>query len=217
MPPNRHDAAVEWARAVIGSPNLLAEIAWTGHAATTLRLREADADRGFLKIGGPDLAAERDRLAWLRDWVPVPDVLGFTIEPEGAWLLTEPLRGTALNRPDHKADPHRLIRLLVAALVRLHSLDPAACPFTGSGEGAVVIHGDASLPNFVYDGSELVGYLDVGNLRVGDPEVDLAAAVWSLDHNLGPGFGGEFLRAFGWPQTDEATVERLLHSPWMLE
>lgn len=31
----------------------------------------------------------------------------------------------------------------------------------------------------------------------------------SLDYNLGPGFGGEFLRAYGWPQDDEATVEQL--------
>jgi aminoglycoside phosphotransferase len=41
------------------------------------------------------------------------------------------------------------------------------------------VHGDACLPNFV---------------RIDSPEIDLAAAVWSLDHNLGPGFGGAFLR-----------------------
>lgn len=37
---------------------------------------------------------------------------------------------------------------------------------------------------------------------------DDAAAVWSLHHNLGPGWGAAFLEAYGWPDRDEVAVER---------
>lgn len=139
-------------------------------------------------------------------------MLGFADSPEGDWLLTAPLRGADLSRADHTEHPHRLVHLLASALRQLHSLDPATCPFVGPDAGEVVIHGDACLPNFVFAETSFTGYLDVGDLRVGTSEVDLAAAIWSINYNLGPGFGGEFLREYGWPQDDEATVEQLRRS-----
>jgi aminoglycoside phosphotransferase len=208
-------AAVEWARTIRRTPLLAADVAWVNaEGTTTYRLHEDGVVLAYLKVGVGPLARERDRLAWLRDRVAVPDVLGFTSTPGGDWLLTTPLRGAALSQPEHKVQPHRLVRLLVSAIKRVHALDPAGCPFGGPAGGDVVIHGDATLPNFVFDGTRFAGCLDVGDVRLGRPEVDLVAAVWSLDHNLGPGFGGEFLREYGWPQTDETTVERLRRSAW---
>lgn len=212
MAQNQNDAAIEWARTILRKSKLTAEVAWGSDSATTYRLQEDGAALAYLKIGVGALRGERDRLVWLRDKVAVPDVLAFATESKEAWLLTAPLYGTDLCRPDHTAHPDRLVRLLACALMQLHSLDPAGCPFVGPDEGGVVIHGDACLPNFVVDGGQFVGYLDVGDLRLGRPEVDLAAAVWSLDYNLGAGFGGDFLREYGWPEDDEATVEQLRRS-----
>jgi aminoglycoside phosphotransferase len=214
-----HASAVVWARTVTENPGLAAEIAWVNADSTTItyRLHEDGAVVAYLKVGAGALAGERERFLWLRDRVAVPDVLGFASHADGDWLLTAPLPGAALNRPEHTAQPHRLVRLLVSALKRLHALDPARCPFVGADGATAVVHGDATLPNFIFDGTAFTGCLDVGDLRPGRPEVDLATAVWSLDHNLGPGFGGEFLREYGWQQTDDATVERLRRSAWQPE
>lgn len=105
--------------------------------------------------------------------------------------------------------PGVVVRLLATALRGLRSIDRAACPFGRPGPGLVVVHGNACLPNFLATDDRITGYLDVGELRIDRPEVDLAAAVWSLPHNLGPGWGAAFLNAYGWPSTDEATVEQL--------
>ena len=45
-------------------------------------------------------------------------------------------------------------------------------------------------------------------MGVGDVEVDLSAAVWSLQYNLGPVRLG-FLKAYGRPDATEHDVERL--------
>ena len=73
----------------------------------------------------------------------------------------------------------------------------------------IVTRGDACLPNFLYQGGGLSGYVDVGDMTIGEPEVDLAAAVWSLQYNLGPGYGLNFLREYGRQDADDEDVERL--------
>jgi aminoglycoside phosphotransferase len=207
-----HTSAIGWARTVLGRPGLTAEGADRGDAATTYRLSADGTVAAYLKVGSGGLAGERDRLTWLGDRVPVHGVLGFAAADGQEWLLTAPLRGADLSQPVHTARPHRLVRLLASALRRFHAIDPGGCPFGVPADGAVVVHGDACLPNVVFAGTDFGGYLDVGAAGLGSPEVDLAAAVWSLDHNLGPGFGGELLRRYGWPQDDPATVERLRRS-----
>jgi kanamycin kinase len=207
-----HTSAIQWATTILGMPGLTAEFADRGDAATTYRLAEDGAVVGYLKIGAGGLAGERDRLIWLGHRVPVPGVLGFASGDGHERLLTGPLRGADLSQPPHTAQPHRLVRLLASALRRFHAVDPHECPFGCQADGPVVVHGDACLPNFVFDGTELAGYLDVGEVRRGNPEVDLAAAVWSLSYNLGPGFGADLLRRYGWSQHDEPTVERLRRS-----
>ena len=46
-------------------------------------------------------------------------------------------------------------------------------------------------------------------MGVGDVEVDLSAAVRSLQYNLGPGFGRAFLTAYGRPDATDRDVDRL--------
>ena len=59
------------------------------------------------------------------------------------------------------------------------------------------------------DDGTVNGYIDLGEMGVGDIEVDLSAAVWSLQYNLGPGLGERFLRAYGLPDATDHDVRRL--------
>jgi len=49
----------------------------------------------------------------------------------------------------------------------------------------------------------------VGQTGLGDPRQDLAAGVWSLQYNFGPGHGREFLDAYGAPPMADQEIERL--------
>jgi kanamycin kinase len=71
------------------------------------------------------------------------------------------------------------------------------------------VHGDACLPNIIVGDGALNGYIDLGDMGVGDVEVDLSAAVWSLQYNLGPGFGRGFLTAYGLSDATDQDVDRL--------
>lgn len=103
-----------------------------------------------------------------------------------------------------------IIARLAAALRAVHAVDIADWPF--GGVGPVLVHGDACLPNFLFQGDHLSGCIDVGDMRLGDPEVDLAAAVWSLQYNVGRGHGLALLREYGVMDADEEKVERLRRS-----
>ena len=66
-----------------------------------------------------------------------------------------------------------------------------------SDDDLVVCHGDPSLPNFLIDGGELSGVLDLGRLRVADRHLDLAIAQRSVHRNLGPEAVFVFYEAYG--------------------
>ena len=62
----------------------------------------------------------------------------------------------------------------------------------------MLCHGDYCLPNVLLDErGNLTGYVDLGDLAVGDRWWDLAVATWSVTWNLGPGWEEHFLRAYG--------------------
>ena len=54
-------------------------------------------------------------------------------------------------------------------------------------EERVFVHGDLCLPNLLVEGGALSGLVDWSRAGYGDPYQDLALAVRSLEHNLGPG------------------------------
>ena len=64
-------------------------------------------------------------------------------------------------------------------------------------EDLVVCHGDFCLPNVLFRGDELSGYVDLGELGVADRWWDLAVATWSLTWNLGSGYEALFLEEYG--------------------
>lgn len=60
-------------------------------------------------------------------------------------------------------------------------------------EERVFVHGDLCLPNLLVEDGALSGIVDWGRAGYGDPYQDLALAVRSLEHNLGPGDWGRRL------------------------
>jgi kanamycin kinase len=64
-------------------------------------------------------------------------------------------------------------------------------------EDVVVCHGDCCVPNILFHGNTLAGFVDLGELGTADRWWDLAVATWSLTWNFGPGHEPLFLDAYG--------------------
>ena len=52
-------------------------------------------------------------------------------------------------------------------------------------DGRVLLHGDFCLPNILFDGDALSGYIDLGGAGIGDRHIDLFWGAWTLNFNLG--------------------------------
>lgn len=48
----------------------------------------------------------------------------------------------------------------------------------------VLLHGDYCLPNVIFNGDTLSGFIDLGNGGVGDPHIDVYWGIWTLEFNL---------------------------------
>jgi kanamycin kinase len=70
-------------------------------------------------------------------------------------------------------------------------------------EDLVVCHGDYCVPNVLLRGTEVVGFVDLGELGVADRWWDLAVATWSLTWNFGPGYADQFLASYGASRDDK--------------
>lgn len=177
----------------------------------------------YIKVGPPHRefvpAAEVERLAWLGDFVRVPNVLGYDTEPDGTlWLHTSGLPGTSAVLGEWLMRPATVVPELGRALRAFHDRVPvASCPwawsvaerqaFKGSdlrelgdvpAEDLVVCHGDACNPNFILDADGAwLGYVDLGLCGVADRWADLAPALLSLGWNYGPGWEPAFLDGYG--------------------
>ena len=57
----------------------------------------------------------------------------------------------------------------------------------------VLVHGDFCLPNLFTDGKRFIGYIDLGNMSLGDRWMDLALGWRSLKHNADGHYGKVFL------------------------
>ncbi len=201
-----HQPFIDWAKGQLGG-NVSADKEEYGDVSTVYRLRSPKGIY-FLKVGS-DLDKERERLKWLDGKLPVPKIVGFTHMEDKDLLLLSAIEGVNLAELCKSWPAGKVVDKLVGALRSFHALNPASCPFGNPGPGKILIHGDACLPNFIFQGDEFSGYVDLGNVRVDDPEVDFSAAVWSLNYNLGPGHEAEFLKKYGVSDVTEELVERL--------
>ncbi len=73
----------------------------------------------------------------------------------------------------------------------------------------MLVHGDACLPNFIFENDLLSGYIDLADAKLAEPEIDLAATIWSLQYNLGSGHGRTFLDKYGYKEATEFSVDKL--------
>ena len=197
--------ASAWADALAGAEPTACTRVPSNEVNEVYRL-DFDGQRLFLKIG-PHLQREYERLRWLEGRLPAPRPIGLTSEGGADALLMSAVEGDSLASLSASLSPQAVIARLATALRDLHATPAADWPF--GGEGGVLVHGDACLPNFLFVGNDVSGYIDVGGMALADPEVDLAAAVWSLQYNMGAGHGLDFLREYGVVGANEEDVERL--------
>jgi aminoglycoside phosphotransferase len=201
------DRAIEWARKRL--PEIIS-ITKARHGDQSRVYHLQTPSGNFILKVATALSGERDRLAWVEDKALVPRVIEYTALDDNtdALLMTE-LVGK--NLASHKGDwsPEVVVKRLASAIRDFHAIDITDCPFGSLEEGKVLVHGDACLPNFIFDGERFSGYVDLGDMRIDYPEVDLSAAIWSLQYNLGTGYGSQFLTAYGYPDSSEDMVEKL--------
>jgi aminoglycoside phosphotransferase len=203
LPPAVRAAAL----AALGGTRIQQEFAWMSWAGTVWRL-EGATGAVYVKRAH-DLEQERDRTVWLAGRLPVPEVLGLFKGFGDDWLLTRAVPGVPLSDRSLGWEASLVARTLGAILRDIHAVDATGCPFGERKAGHVLIHGDYCLPNVLVKDGRLSGLIDVGGSGLGDPQDDLAAGVWTLQYNFGPGYAREFLDAYGWPPMSDKAIERL--------
>lgn len=70
-----------------------------------------------------------------------------------------------------------------------------------------LIHGDFCMPNILFEGDSVVGFVDAGWACFGDPYHDLALAERSLRHNFGDGHADAFWKAYGIRERNERLMQ----------
>lgn len=108
------------------------EVAIGQSTSMVYRLVSPEMPTLFLKaatgVDTVELKAEHDRLRWLAGRVSVPSVLGFAVDTDCAYLLTEGLPGINAAVVPARLRPQVIIQFAVE-LRKLHSIDPGECPF----------------------------------------------------------------------------------------
>jgi aminoglycoside phosphotransferase len=201
-------APIEWACGLIRPEVTKVVSVRSGDESAVYEISTANR-RWFLKLAS-NLGQEKDCLRWLSGRIPVPTVVDFLPSFERDALLTTGIDGTDLAQLSASWPADKVVSRLAQALRRFHAIDITNFEFGSPPPGAVLVHGDACLPNIMFlpDGT-LSGFVDLGNLHAGDVEDDLSAALWSLQRNLGFGYGPGFLTEYGIIDADDALAERL--------
>jgi len=200
-------ALQSWTEGILGATLNDACRTRSGDNNTVFKITAAGRS-AFLK-SGPRLAPEHQRLLWLRHRVAAPEVLGWRDDGAVQHLLLGVVPGTDVAQLSAVLHPSVIVSRLARALRLLHAIDAADCPFENGSGGDVIVHGDACLPNFMFLEDIWTGIIDVGDCGRGKRETDLAAAVWSLQYNMGPGWGLQFLIEYGIADATEEYTEEL--------
>ena len=108
----------------------------TSSKAGVFRYEREDGAGLFLKINADPcyigLEAEKERMQWIGDRLPVPQVVDYCREGAEEYLLTTALPGSASHRRENHGDKVGLVDLLAQGLRQIHALPIAGCAFDRS-------------------------------------------------------------------------------------
>lgn len=113
------------------------EPVWANELGGLTFVAGTDAHRRYLKWhpadAGADLAGEADRMRWLGQHCPVPEVLAVHGDTDGSVLVTSPLAGENAVSPRWLANPATAVQAIGVGLRSLHDRAPvASCPYSWS-------------------------------------------------------------------------------------
>lgn len=145
------------------------------------------------------LLRERTVNDFLTGKLAVSETVLFVVEGERAFYLKTMLEGETLVEEKYLRNPEELVKLLSQAMRMIHSVDIRDCPIKSlDSEGDCFIHGDFCLPNILAKDGKVSGFIDTEAGGVGDPWMDYAWCIWSLEYNLGTDqYTGMLLDALG--------------------
>ena len=158
-------------------------------------------DDYILKISDNIERLERERTVndFLMGRLAVSETVSFVVEGDRAFYLKTMVKGEALVEKEYLRNPRELVRLLTQAMQMIHAVDISECPIKNpDSEGNSFIHGDFCLPNILAKEGKISGFIDTEAAGIGDPWMDYAWCIWSLEHNLGTDqYTGLLLDALG--------------------
>lgn len=184
----------KWLAEILGMP-LKANRHIHSHQDEVYRI-ETLSEGYYLKVS-KTLTSERDNLKKIEAILNVPKVIDFYSARKTDCLLISELPGRNLVELVGKWSKLDIVHKFAEALRLLHSVDIAELLPGHAHQSGVLLHGDMSLPNVIITNQGRIGYIDFGQMSFGSPDVDLADALWSLQRNIGPGYGELFLKEYG--------------------
>lgn len=123
---------------------------------------------------------------YLTGKLPVSETVVFVEEGERAYYLKTRLEGDSLADQKILQEPEKVVALLVKALGMFHGVNSGDCTIKcPDSEGECLVHGDFCLPNILVQDGEISGFIDTEAGGLGDPWMDYAWCIWSLEYNLG--------------------------------
>lgn len=146
----------------------------------------------ILKITTNIEALKREKRAndFLYGKINVSKTIIFIEENNRGYYLKSCVNGKPLCVPELLCNPNLVVDLLVKAINEFHSIDISKCSFYSheyndmNNEKLVFVHGDCCLPNILVHRNKVAGYIDLEAAGIGDPWIDYAWALWSLEYNL---------------------------------
>lgn len=131
------------------------------------------------------LTKEKNANDYLKDYLNVSHSILFFVEDNTAYYLKSNVQGIPLVSKKFLKNPDLLVYLLAEAIKLFHNTIIDNCIIKNSSStGEVLVHGDFCLPNIIIGKNNKIGFIDLEDAGLGDPWIDYAWAIWSLEYNL---------------------------------